>query len=259
MPPRPKLSVAQAEVWRHRWDLQQERYVWDREWRFQAMLLWLRSVAGSRPRCLDLGCGTGAVTQRIVEKFPQARVVAVDYDPVTRRLGEVALARYARRITWVDADLRSPDWTRAIPAGRYDAVLSSTALHWLRAPELARLYRDLARILRPGGLFLNADSIAFDPRSRRLRAAGRKVLAAVQAQRIRRGRGEGWTNWWSAVGRVPALAEEMRLHRQRFPREHRGTPTPDLPGHVRRLRAAGFREVELVYSRRTSRVLAAVR
>lgn len=259
MATRGRLSVARAQAWRRRWDLQQERYVPDREVRFRVMLRWLRAVAGSRPRCLDLGCGTGAVTERILERFPRARVVAVDYDPVTRRLGEVALARYHPRVRWVDADLRAPDWKDAIPPGRYDAALSSTALHWLRGPELARLYRDLGRTLRPGGLFLNADGIAFDQRSRRLSKAGRKVLAALQAARRRSTGGEAWTNWWAAIARERTLADEVRLHRERFPREHLGTPTPDLPGHVRRLRAAGFREVELVYSRRTSRVLAAVR
>ncbi len=259
MAPSRRLTRGLAQRWRRRWDLQQELHVPDRERRFRIMLLWLRAVAGSHPRCLDLGCGTGAVTQRVLENFPRARVVAVDCDPVTRRLGEVALARYGGRVTWVDADLRSPAWRRSIPPGRYDAALSSTALHWLRGPELARLYRDLARRVRPGGIFLNADGIAFDRRSRRLRKAETAVAAAAQARAPRARRGEGWTDWWEAIADEPALAEEMRVHRERFPHEHAGTPTPDLTGHVRRLRAAGFREVELVYSRRHSRVLAAVR
>jgi len=259
MPPPRRLSIARAERWRRRWDLQQERYVLDREARFRSLLYWVRAVVGSRPRCLDLGCGTGAVTERILRRFPRARVVAVDYDPVTRRLGEVALARYRSRVTWVDADLRSPRWKDAIPPGRYDAALSSTALHWLTGPQLGRLYRDLGRLLRPGGIFLNADGIAFDRLSRRLAEAERAArLDGTKGRRVR-APGEAWTEWWDAIAREPGLTEEMRVHRERFPHEHLGTPTPDLPGHVRRLRRAGFREVELVYSRRRSRVLAAVR
>ena len=161
----------------------------------------------------------------------------------------------------MDADLRSAKWIRAIPRGRYDAALSSTALHWLQGSELARLYRDLARVLRPGGIFLNADGIAFDLASHQIRKASRVVWATLRARRARprRRTGEDWESWWKAVARDPALREELRVHRERFPGDHRDVPTPDLAGHVRRLRAAGFREVELIYSRSASRVIAAVR
>lgn len=261
MAPLPSLSVARAESWRRRWDRQQEVYVPDREQRFREMLLWLRAVAGPRPRCLDLGCGTGAVTERILREFPKARVVAVDYDPVTRRLGEVGLARFAARVRWVDADLRSEVWRTAVPRGPYDAALSSTALHWLRGPELARLYVGLARSLRPGGIFLDADGIAFDRGSHHVARAERKVraLGGRSPPPTPGGPAETWRAWWAAAGREPALAAEFELHRARFPHGHEGTSVPDLAGHVRRLRAAGFREVELVYSWRSSRVLAAVR
>jgi trans-aconitate methyltransferase len=37
------------------------------------------------------------------------------------------------------------------PARPFDAVVSTTALHWLSAAELGELYRVLATLLRPGG------------------------------------------------------------------------------------------------------------
>jgi hypothetical protein len=43
------------------------------------------------------------------------------------------------------------------------AVLSSTALHWLEPEPLTRRYRDLGRLLRPGGVFLSGDHMAFGP------------------------------------------------------------------------------------------------
>ncbi|WP_366521110.1 class I SAM-dependent methyltransferase [Lapillicoccus sp.] len=49
------------------------------------------------------------------------------------------------------------------PASQFDAVLSSTALHWLPAEALSGLYRDLAQLLRPGGVFLNADHLPYGP------------------------------------------------------------------------------------------------
>ena len=41
--------------------------------------------------------------------------------------------------------------------------MSSTALHWLPAEALSRLYRDLAQLLPPGGVFLNADHLPYGP------------------------------------------------------------------------------------------------
>jgi len=254
------IAPPRAEYWRAQWERQQTLHVPDRAQRFDAMLDWLVAAEGRSPRCLDLGCGTGAITERIVRRFPRAHVVAIDWDPVTRRLGEVGLRKYRGRIRWVDADLRSRDWTDRIPTGRFDAALSSTALHWLREPELARLYRDLYRLLRPGGIVLNADRLSYDRSARRLRAVER----ALPDRTVRRGPGRPpkvrtWDEWWTAIARERPLRKEVALHQVRFPTAHTDQPTPDLPGHVRLLRAAGFSEVEIVYARGASRILAALR
>ncbi len=190
--------------------------------------------------------------------LPAARCVGVDYDPILLRVGATALGSVRGRMTWVDADLRSRAWTRRLPRGKFDAVVSSTALHWLTGAELQRLYRQVAGQLRPGGVFLNADQLRFPESSRTLRAAAR-------ARRRRDTVGPRpagaltWSDWWEAIARDPALVTESALRARRFPHEHHGTPTPDLAGHATRMRAAGFREVEVVWADGESRVLAAVR
>jgi trans-aconitate methyltransferase len=57
----------------------------DREQRFEAMLDALRVGVGTPFRFLDLGTGTGSLTERILRRFPSARGVAVDFDPVLLR------------------------------------------------------------------------------------------------------------------------------------------------------------------------------
>ena len=247
--------------WRHRWDAQQSRYLPEREVRFAAMVDWVEALEGRRPRCLDLGCGTGAVSERVLARLPHARSVGVDFDPVLLRVGSTGLGDVHGRMAWVDADLRDPRWTSSLPRGLYDAALSSTALHWLTGPQLTRFYRSLGRVLRPGGVLLNLDQIAFPVRATRIgRAAkelrhGRVRVAQAQAEV----QGEEWTEWWNAVAREPALRTELEVRARRFPHEHAGTPTPDLDGHRARLRAAGFVEVEVVWALGDSRILAAVR
>ncbi len=253
----PHLSVARARAWRKRWDLQQERYIGHRERRFDQVLQAVEAVVGRRPRVLDLGCGTGSLSERILKRFPAARVVAVDFDPVTLTLGRVGLGTAGGRLAWVEADLNDPGWVRRLPRGRFDAVVSSTALHWLEADALRRLYRQLVPLLRPGGVFVNADVAHFRPSSIRLR----RLAQVLRHHRLlaRRGPGESWSDWWSAVGRDPALEGAMREHRRRFRKSHAVTHPTDLEGQEAALRRAGFREVEVVWSWWEDRVLAAVR
>lgn len=254
-------SRARAEGWRSRWDAQQSLLLPEREARFDAVLDWLGALAGPRPRCLDLGCGTGAVSERLLARFPRARSIGVDFDPVLLRIGATGLGKLDGRMTWVDADLRAPSWTTALPMRRFDAALSSTALHWLTGPQLTRFYRSLAGLLSPGGVLLNADQIAFPARDPCLGDAARTLRqAGTRANHSRSKRdADPWTEWWKEVAREPGLRGELDLRARRFPHEHRGTPTPDLDGHRRRLLRAGFREAEVVWSRGESRILAAVR
>jgi SAM-dependent methyltransferase len=256
-----RWSRARAMEWRHRWDDQQSYLVPEREVRFATMLDWVEKLVGRRPRCVDLGCGTGAVSERLLARFPHARSVGLDFDPVLLRLGSDGLGDVGGRMKWVDADLRAPGWADALPRGRFDAALSSTALHWLTGPQLARCYRSMYRRLRPGGVLLNADQIAFAPEAVRLTYASRSFGRNSRGRLPRRTRHgpEGWTEWWAAVSKEPELRAELGLRSRRFPHEHMGTPTPDLEGHRSRLLRAGFREAEVVWSRGRSRILAAVR
>ena len=256
----PALSRRAAEAWRARWDRQQSRHIPLREERFEAILDALARSQGSRFRALDLGCGTGSLSERVLARFPRAEIVAVDFDPITVRLGRTVLGDAGGRLTWVDADLRRARWEAALPRGRFDAAVSTTALHWLTGPELACLYRTLAHLLRRGGIFLNDDGFAYAPGSRRLTRMARVAPAHLGSDAAHPPpMGESWPEWWRAALHEPRLAREAALHRTRFPRVHERVPTPDLEGHQRRLRRAGFREVEVVWGSWRNRVLAAIR
>jgi SAM-dependent methyltransferase len=249
------LDLRAARSLRRSWDRQQQAGIEDREERFAAMLDAVSSAVGSRFRFLDVGSGTGSLSERVLRRFSGARGVAVDFDPVLLKLARVGLRPWAARLRWAEVDLRRSDWSHALPAGRFDAAISTTALHWLAPTDLARVYRDIARRLRRGGIFLNGDAIAFPATEPELA----KVARAVRF-RGRPDRWAGpWERWWAAIEKDPRFTAEVELRRVRFPGGHTHVPPTDLPGHFRRLRAAGFREVDLVWSRGANRVLAAIR
>src|SRR6266542_3755094 len=148
-------------VWLQRWDTQQTGYLPDREQRFQAMLDVLAVLLPDSFVALDLACGPGAISQRLLARFPKARCVAVDLDPILLAMGQGVLGTMGDRLRWVEADLMTAEWITHLGEAQVDAVLSTTALHWLAPEQLIRLYRQLGQMVRPGGVFLNGDNLKF--------------------------------------------------------------------------------------------------
>ncbi|MFN0091874.1 MAG: class I SAM-dependent methyltransferase [Acidimicrobiales bacterium] len=94
---------------------------------------------------LDAGCGTGRVTEALLERLPRGTVVAVDASAEMLALAERNLARFGRRVRLVRADLTEP-----LPVDApVDAVFSTATFHWITDHE--RLFANLAAILAPGG------------------------------------------------------------------------------------------------------------
>ena len=94
---------------------------------------------------LDAGCGTGRVTELLLERLPHGDVVALDMSPSMLREARERLARFGERVEFVQADLGKP-----LPlAPPVDAVLSTATFHWV--PDHDALFENLARVLRPGG------------------------------------------------------------------------------------------------------------
>lgn len=94
---------------------------------------------------LDAGCGSGRVTERLLERLPRGRVVALDGSPSMVEAARDRLARFGDRVTYVVADLGSP---LPLEPASVDAVLSTATFHWVRDHDA--LFANLATVLRPG-------------------------------------------------------------------------------------------------------------
>ena len=164
-------TTADWHAWQESWDRQQEWYLPDREERFRIMLDMVEALVGTAPRVLDLACGTGSITARLLARFPDATSTGVDLDPA---LLAIAAGTFAGddRVRLVTADLKDPGWPAELPYDSYDAVLTATALHWLHREPLADLYGRVAGLVRAGGVFMNADHM-IDESTPRINAAER--------------------------------------------------------------------------------------
>ena len=133
---------------------------------------------------LDAGCGSGRITEVLVERLPRGRVIAVDESP--------SMIDAARRRLGGRAELDVCDLLELQLGQPVDAILSTATFHWI--DDHPRLFRRLHDALRPGGRLVaqcggegNIDSL----RARARTVCEREPYAEHFA---------GWQNPWNYAG-----------------------------------------------------------
>ena len=103
-------------------------------------------------RVLDLGAGTGALSELVLAARPAAEVTLLDGAPA---MLERARDRLGGRARYVAGDLSGP-----LPPGPWDAVVSALAIHHLDDPGKRALFARVHAELAPGGVFVDAEQVA---------------------------------------------------------------------------------------------------
>jgi SAM-dependent methyltransferase len=230
-----------------------------REQRFIAMADALEARWGTKFTALDLGCGPGSLSARMLDRFPGAHMVGIDYDPVLLHLGRNAYGRCGGRMAWVEADLRRPSWIEKLPGIRYHAAVSTTAIHWLPQSRTRALYRELRGLLRPGGLLLNGEHLPFDPALPRLGRIADGASHLLRARSHSQQKALGWREWWASLKRVPELGPLFRIREERYPDADHHEHAATAADHIAWMRAAGFRESGLLWQHMDDFIIAGLR
>jgi tRNA (cmo5U34)-methyltransferase len=102
---------------------------------------------------LELGIGTGETARRVRAVHPDARLTAID--------SSAEMLERARS-EFPGADLRLARLEDALPEGPFDLVYSALAIHHLDGAGKRDLFRRVAAVLRPGGVFVLADVVVPD-------------------------------------------------------------------------------------------------
>jgi tRNA (cmo5U34)-methyltransferase len=127
-------------------------------------------------RILDLGAGYGGLAQFLLRHFPNSSAVCQDGSEEMAKLGRERMKDFGGRFTYVVCDFSKPGWSLKLK-GQFDAVVSSIAIHNVRAANaVRRIYRDSLLLVKPGGCFLNFDRMRppLDDQLSWLREAGFK-------------------------------------------------------------------------------------
>ena len=90
---------------------------------------------------LDAGCGSGRVTEALIERLPRGRVIAIDASP--------SMVAQARLRLGERAEVHEMDLLELTLPEPLDAILSTATFHWVLDHDA--LFRRLRAALRPGG------------------------------------------------------------------------------------------------------------
>lgn len=106
----------------------------------------------SNPKILDLGAGTGILTELLYKQHPNADITLVD---LSTEMLNIAKMKFADKdFKYIEADYLTYDFEE-----KYDIIVSSLSIHHLTDEEKKVLYGRIYNFLRKGGIFINADEV----------------------------------------------------------------------------------------------------
>jgi tRNA (cmo5U34)-methyltransferase len=115
----------------------------------------LEFIAPTTRRILDLGTGDGRLLALVKREHPNTEAIAIDFSPA---MLEAAGKRFAGdssvAVITHNLDDPLPDW------GKFDAVISSFAIHHVAHERKRALYSEIHERLNAGGVFCNLEHVA---------------------------------------------------------------------------------------------------
>lgn len=157
-----------------------------------------------RPVVVDLGIGTGALSQSCRGRIPGARIIGVDGDAAMLAAARV---RIGSSLKTIHGNFEEVD----LPC--CDAMVAALAIHHVSTlPRRLRLFRRIHAALPPGGVLINAD--CFPESDPRLAAADRAVWFRHLEESYSPSAARQYMRAWSREDVYVPLDQELPLLRK---------------------------------------------
>lgn len=127
----------------------------------KSLIEWKNKGYTDEPNILEIGCGTGALTEIIVREWPNASITALDIAPAMIKVAEQRVlstvpnhlstrSSTLDRLSFLHADVEM--WAADAGTASFDIIVSNACFQWLSSPE--ETLGHLRRMLRPEGLLI---------------------------------------------------------------------------------------------------------
>jgi len=103
---------------------------------------------------LELGCGTGNLSVRLLEKYPHAQLTVVDISPIMLEVTKQKVKKYENQVSFVEKHFESFQ-----SKYRFDIIVSSLAIHHVDTKGKERLFDTVFKMLEANGYFYIVDSV----------------------------------------------------------------------------------------------------
>jgi tRNA (cmo5U34)-methyltransferase len=112
---------------------------------------------------LEIGFGTGLTSKIVLMAYDRIKLKAVDNEPIMQEKATTALSQFDDgRVELSIQD--ALEYLKSIPSNSFEAVISAFVIHNFQRDYRAEVIKEIYRILKPRGIFINADKIgASDP------------------------------------------------------------------------------------------------
>lgn len=205
------------------YDRKLRQFIPDFEEFYGAVLEFVPFERDMEVRVLDLGAGTGVLSEMVAERFPRGTVTLVDFSGKMMDVARQRLAGRCDRFRFVVANYLEEQFPE-----QYELVVSALSIHHLENRDKQILFRKVYDSLVPGGVFVYADQTL---------GATPEIEEQYQEDWVRRVR--------------ETSIEEQALNRflERTRDNRRATLEVPLTAQISWLEEAGFEGVDCFYKR----------
>lgn len=110
---------------------------------------------------LDLGCGDGILAAAILEKYPEAKGVLLDFSDPMIEAARKKLKDYVPNLDFMTLDYADSHWLDSVSKmAPFDVIVSGFSIHHQSDKKKQELYGEIYNVLKPGGIFLNIERVS---------------------------------------------------------------------------------------------------